>query len=165
MFVRSQQFNEGVRILNQYFTLVPSSRRPWSSFVECLDYFTIDQEDKKRYSLDESRWRKIGFMENLAYQANDTFKKDPQRFNKAIKALADATTKTKIPSEKSFTDAFLSATSFTFNDFKKAVSDGTGELVSKAANVTAVGIGTYLAWLTVVALVLYFINSSKKRAA
>lgn len=136
-----------------YYSAIPSSRRPWKSFSECVDYFTIDVADKAKYPSNEERWRKVGFLENLAYVKNEVFKKEPSKVTKSLKALADATTLTKIPTEKSFTDAFIkSATEFTFNDFKKATSEGLKEFGAKAASVAAVGVGTYLAWLTFAAV-------------
>ena len=140
-----KKYNEGLRVLNMYFSYIPADKRPWATFAECVDHYTTDHELKAKYPAEINRWRYYDFIETLGGNAFILNNKD--KLNTAIKKIAGKTNKLKAPVPWSFGQVLAdSAKSLTIGDVKKIGAEIAKDAKSAAVKVASVGIGGYALW-------------------
>lgn len=160
MFYPSKNYIEGTRVLNKYFAAIPVANRPWATFSECLEWYTTDQDLKKKYPKEIERWRYYDFIETLG--SNAFILANESKLSEAIKRVANATTASKAPSAWSFGQAMVNqATKLTFDELKKAVGEGLKEAGSAVVDYSSKALGTYLFWLSIPLLIYFFTRSRK----
>lgn len=146
--------DKGKKLLETYYRLIPKERNPFSSFNDCLDWFTTDRELKEKYPSEVNRWRYYTFLETLGEFSEIL---NNVKIYDALKRNAAATTKEKIPTSWAFNQSFVkSASQFTFDDARKLTKDIVKEGTSAVGKTIGAGIGVYLIFISIsIGLVFY----------